>query len=198
MKKNDTLTLEVYDITNLGFGVARADGRVVFISDAVPGDTVLVRIIKLASSYAVGRVEKYITRSALRCEGRCDNSACKSCAYKALSYEKELELKEEGVRQVMHKAGLSDVRVAPIVGSPAEHRYRNKAQYPIALTKDGEYAIGFYAPKSHRVTEAADCPLAPTVFSEILECCRAFFKKHGISVYDETDGTGLQIGRAHV
>ena len=191
MKKNDTLTLEVYDITNLGFGVARADGRVVFISDAVPGDTVLVKIIKLASSYAVGRVERYVTRSALRCEGRCERAACKSCAYKAISYEKELQLKEEGVRQVMHKAGLGSIRVAPIVASPAEHRYRNKAQYPVSLTGNGEYAIGFYAPKSHRVTEAADCPLAPVIFSEIIEVCRAYFEKHRITVYNETDGTGL-------
>ncbi len=191
LKKNEVLTLEVYDITNLGFGVARAEGIVIFISDAVPGDTVEARIIKVASSYAVGRVEKYIRRSDMRSDGRCENGGCKSCAYKALSYEKELMHKEEGVRQIFKKAGLPEVRVAPIVGSPAERGYRNKAQYPIAMGKDGSYLIGFYAPKSHRVTEAACCPLAPECFPEILECCREFFAEKGLSVYDEQSGKGL-------
>ena len=191
LKKNDLLTLEVYDITNLGFGVARAEGQVVFISDAVPGDEVEARIIKLASSYAVGRVEKYIRRSPDRVCGRCSVAACKSCAYKAISYEKELEIKEESVRQIFKKAGLAEVKVERVVPSPATCGYRNKAQYPISMGRGGEYIIGFYAPKSHRVTEAAGCPLAPSGFEEILESCRAFFTEKGLSVYDEESGKGL-------
>jgi len=191
LKKNDVLTLEVSDITNLGFGVARAEGQVVFISDAVPGDTVETRIIKLASSYAVGRVEKYISRSEDRVEGRCGIRACKSCAYKAISYERELAIKEESVRHTFKKAGLGEVKVEHVVPSPATARYRNKAQYPISLGRDGEYLIGFYAPKSHRVTEAAGCPLAPDKFEGILESCRELFKEKRLSVYNEEDGTGL-------
>ncbi len=191
LKKNDVLVLEVSDITNLGFGVARADGQVVFISDAVPGDTVEARIIKPASSYAVGRVERYIRRSEDRVEGRCGIGACRSCAYKAISYEKELKIKEDSVRHTFKKAGLGEVKVEPVVPSPTTARYRNKAQYPIALGRDGEYLIGFYAPKSHRVAEAAGCPLAPEGFEGILESCREFFREKKLSVYDEEIGTGL-------
>ena len=56
---------------------------------------------------------------------------------------------------------------------------------------NGDYVIGFYAPKSHRVTEAADCPLAPEIFAIILDTVRAYLKKHSISVYDEETGKGL-------
>lgn len=191
MKKNCVFTAEIEDITNLGFGVCKVDGEVVFISNTVPGDRVRAKVIKSASSYAVARVEEYLSPSPLRCEGRCENSRCTACAYKLLSYEKECELKEEGVRQVFRKAGLSDIEVLPLIPSPITARYRNKAQYPIAKAKDGEYLIGFYAPKSHRVTEAADCPLAPAVFKEINECLRGFFGKHSLSVYDEESGEGL-------
>ena len=59
------------------------------------------------------------------------------------------------------------------------------------MSKDGEYIIGFYVPKSHRVTEARNCPLAPPIFAEILDTLAAFFKKHEISVYDEESGKGL-------
>ncbi len=190
-KKNDVFTSEIIDITNLGFGVAKVGGAVVFVSGAVPGDVAEIRIIKVDKSYYVGRVERFLTLSRRRVEGRCDNMKCASCAYKCLDYSYEKELKEESVRQIFKKSGLSDVKIAPIVGSPTECGYRNKAQYPIARDKGGEYIIGFYAPKSHRVTEAADCPLAPEIFSGILEELRGFFKKYGLSVYDEQSGEGL-------
>ena len=151
MKKNEILTLKIEDITNLGFGVAKASGVVVFISDAVPGDIVEAKIIKVSSSYAVARVEKYIEPSAERVE-RCANKACKSCAYKNIGYAQEKRIKEDGVRADFIKAGLSEVEVMPLVGSPRESEYRNKAQYPISSDGKGGYKIGFYAPKSHRVT----------------------------------------------
>jgi 23S rRNA (uracil1939-C5)-methyltransferase len=69
--------------------------------------------------------------------------------------------------------------------------YRNKAQYPVSRDKDGKYHIGFYAPKSHRVTDAVDCPLAPDVFTDILREVRDFLAKHSISTYDEESGEAL-------
>ena len=191
LKKNDCFTAEITDITNLGFGVCKLNGQVVFVSGALPGDVAKIKIIKVGSSFLVGRVEEFLTLSDKRVDGRCDNALCRSCAYKCLSYEYEKELKEESVRQIFKKAGLSEVEIASLVGSPSEKCYRNKAQYPISRGKNGEYLIGFYAPKSHRVTEAADCPLAPEIFGEILEELRAFFAKHSISVYDEQSGEGL-------
>ncbi len=191
LKKNDVLKLNIEDITNLGFGVAKHEGQVIFVSGTVPGDVIEGRVIKINSSYAVARVERMLTSSDKRCEGRCHISACHSCAYKELDYSHELSIKEDGVRQIFKKSGLDEVRVLPIVASPEGRAYRNKAQYPISRDKYGEYVIGFYAPKSHRVTEAADCPLAPLVFSEILDTLRAFFKKYSLSVYNEESGEGL-------
>ena len=164
LKKNEVFTAEITDITNLGFGVAKQDGEVVFVSGAVPGDVCKIKVIKSSTSFCVGRVEEYISYSKKRVTGRCDNAACKSCAYKCIGYDSEKALKEESVRQIFKKCGLPEVDVLPLVGSPKERGYRNKAQYPISLDKDGNYLIGFYAPKSHRVTEAANCPLAPAPF----------------------------------
>ena len=55
MKKNDLFTTEIVDITNLGFGVAKCDGEVVFVSDAVTGDVVRIKIIKSSSSFSITR-----------------------------------------------------------------------------------------------------------------------------------------------
>ena len=190
MKKNDTFRVKIDSITNLGFGVTRCDGVVTFISGAVPSDIVEVKIIKVMPSYAVGRVEKYIEYSSDRAT-RCENSQCQSCAYKNISYEEELRIKREDVIADFKKEGLSDIEICHVTPSPKESEYRNKAQYPIAMNKDGEYAVGFFAPKSHRVTEARYCPLSPSVFGEIIDELCEYFKENSLSVYNEENGAGL-------
>ncbi len=190
LKKNQILDVEIIDITNLGFGVAKADGEVIFISDTVPGDRVQVKVIKVASNYAVGKAEKYLSLSNKRAE-RCENRLCKACAYKNITYAHEAKLKEESVRQTFKKAGLPEVKIGDIITSPSTCAYRNKAQYPISRDKNGDYQIGFFAPKSHRVTDAVDCPLAPKIFANILREAREFFKKFDLSTYDEESGNGL-------
>ncbi len=190
LKKNDVLTLEITDITNLGFGVARHMGQIIFVSGAVTGDICEAKTIKVNKSYAIARAEKIISPSLHRCASNCTYS-CKSCAYKELSYEYELSIKENTIRGDFLAEGLSEIKVMPTVPSPKLSEYRNKAQYPISKTKDGEYIIGFFAPKSHRVFEAAACPLAPKIFGEINEALRAFFKEKNYTVYDEESGNGL-------
>ena len=191
LKKNQTIELDIIDITNLGFGVGKHEGEVVFVSGAVTGERILAKIIKVSSSFAVGRLERLLSPSEYRTDDRCQNRACQSCAYKCISYSHECEIKTENVRSCFKKCGLDGVGIAKLISSPQTAHYRNKAQYPISLTPQGEYQIGFFAPKSHRVTEAASCPLSPAPFSEILEELRAYFKKHSISVYNEESGEGL-------
>ena len=188
-KKNQMVRITIDDITDLGFGVGRLDGVVVFVSDTVPGDVIEAKIIKVNSSYLVARVEKYIEKSDRRVTGRCSECACKSCAYKNISYADESKLKEEGVRRLFSTSSLAGISTAPITVSPSELRYRNKAQYPIALI-NGEYKVGFFAPKSHRVTPVEDCPLTPEVFSDIVELLKKYFAEKSLSVYDETMGEG--------
>ena len=191
LKKNQLLTLCVEDITNLGFGVAKVEGAVVFISGAVPGDTVRVRIIKEASSYYIARLEELITPSDIRVSGRCDSAKCRACAYREIDYAHELSIKQGTVKAAFAKAGLPEVFISDAKGSPKLSGYRNKAQYPISKNASGEYVIGFYAPKSHNVCEAAHCPMAPEIFGDILEELRGFFKEYSLSVYNEATGEGL-------
>ena len=189
-KKNQTVKVEINDITDLGFGVGRVDGAVIFVSDTVPGDVIEAKIIKVNNTYLVGRAEKYIKKSTRRVTDRCTERACKSCAYKNISYTDEAALKEEGVRRLFSSSALAGISTAPVTVSPNATRYRNKAQYPITVV-DGEYRVGFFAPKSHRVTPLDDCPLTPRIFSEICREACEFFKENQISVYDEQSGQGL-------
>ncbi|MBQ7356966.1 MAG: 23S rRNA (uracil(1939)-C(5))-methyltransferase RlmD [Clostridia bacterium] len=191
LKKNQNITLKIEDITNLGFGVGRYGGEVVFVSDTVPLDEVECTIIKPYKSYSIARPTRYIKYSPDRCDSRCQSKLCRACSYKHLSYERECEIKRSSVVSAFNKVGLPEVEVGELIPSPSLTSYRNKAQYPISRGKGGEYIIGFFAPKSHRVAEACDCPLAPSVFSDILKSLKEFFKANDLSVYDEESGKGL-------
>ncbi len=191
LQKNSIHEIRVTDQNNLGFGVGRVDGMVVFIGGAVDGDLVRARIIRTASGYAVARVEELLEASPYRIEPLCSAAGCGGCAYRAVSPAHEAALKTARVRDAFRKHGLADVEILPLLAGEKRYGYRNKAQYPVAEDRDGNIKIGFYAPKSHRVVEAAACPLGDPRFAPVLETVRRLAKEYGIRPYREEDGSGL-------
>ena len=192
IRKNETCEIEITDLNNLGYGVGRIGDLVVFVAGAVDGDRIEAKIIKVAKNYAVGRLEKILSPSPHRLPvpDPCPARGCGGCAYRAITYAHELELKRGAVKAAFRRAGLSDATVLPVLSTGKTEGYRNKAQYPVTGTPDAP-VIGFYAPKSHRAADARRCPLQPTVFGEILDAIAALMGKYGIAPYDEESGTGL-------
>ncbi|MBE6535763.1 MAG: 23S rRNA (uracil(1939)-C(5))-methyltransferase RlmD [Ruminococcaceae bacterium] len=192
MKKGDILELDVTDINNLGCGIGRADGKVVFVKGAVTGDRVRTIIIKDNKSYAVGRLDAVISPSAHResVEFCTAPLSCGGCVYRHVSYEHELTVKKNHVRAAFDKAGLSDVTVLDVVGTMQTNGYRNKAQYPVIKTKNGMRS-GFYASKTHTVIPVDNCSIQNPIFADITSVVCELCDKLGISAYDELSGKGL-------
>lgn len=192
MKKNECFDVEITDMNFLGFGIAKVDGCVLFVSGAVTGDTARVRVIKVCRTYAVARTERILVPSKHRVEDGCAvSAACGGCAFRCVDYAYERTLKEASVRQSFVRQGLREVDVAPLAGDGRVDRYRNKAQYPVRRAADGKLAVGFFAAKSHRVLACADCPLQNPAFALIVAEIRAFCEAHEIPAYDEETGHGL-------
>ena len=191
LSKNQQLSLEIESVNHLGFGVARHGGMVVFVSGAVEGEVVQARIIKVAKTYAIAKAEAILTPSPHRITPLCQTVGCGGCVYGSVSLAHENEAKKEGVRSAFYRAGLPEAQVEDTVFVGERYHYRNKAQYPVSKDRSGAVRIGFFAPKSHRVVEAASCPLQPKEFAEILETTRGFLQKYNISIYDETKKEGL-------
>ncbi len=192
MKKNDVLIAKIEGINNLGFGIARVEGQVVFVSGAADGDEAEIRIILVRKSYAVARIERLLSPSPYRLsEPFCYASACGGCAYAAITYARERFFKEESVRYAFIKAGLPDTEIRPLLSTEETKHYRNKAQFAVAPDKNGEVAIGFFAPKSHRLVPAIDCPLQDEAFAPILRTLYDFCHSYHIKPYVEENHSGL-------
>ena len=192
MKKGDTVSLAITDVNNLGCGVGRLEGKVVFVKGAVTGDTVTATVIKDNKSFAVAKLESVTVSSPLReRESFCSAPlSCGGCVYRHVTYAHEKEIKYNHVRSAFDKVGLSDVTVLPVMSTEKIRGYRNKAQYPVTATKSGMRS-GFYASKTHKVIPTDCCSIQAEDFGEITaEVCR-LCDSLGISAYDELSGKGL-------
>ena len=193
IKKNEIVELSITDINNLGAGVSHLeDGRVVFVRGAVTGDKIKAKIIKINTNFVVARLEEIVQVSAFRDkECFCNASeSCGGCVYRHITYEHEKDIKKNYVKHAFVKAGLSEIVINDVHSTNKTRAYRNKAQYPFAMTKNGVVA-GFYASKTHNVVPAFDCSLQPNIFGQILRVVCDFANKNNLTVYDEESGKGL-------
>lgn len=185
VNKNQKLKLNIIDMNNDGYGIAKVDGEVVFVPYTLPGEEVEATIINTKNKFAIAKADRIISPSAHRVEGKCPYfGKCGGCSLQHLSYEKQLEFKTKLVKDTLKKFGNINVDVLPCVASP-QWRYRNKN----ALPANG--SLGMYRKNSHNVIEIEDCLIAQKWFPTLLKVVKDFIKKYDISLYDEEKKSGL-------
>lgn len=191
VKKNETVALEITDMSHEGSGVARHEGMAVFVPETAVGDQITARVVKVNKTYCYGRVEEISVPSPDRIEPDCPVSRrCGGCVFRHVSYDAELRYKQRFVQQNLARIGGLTLECEPILPSPMTEGYRNKAQYPIRLQK-GKLCAGFFAPRSHEVVDCHFCRLQPQIFGELLERVLAFCEEMKIPAYDEGTGKGV-------
>ena len=195
-QKNDLVTVAIEDIGTEGEGIGRVDGFTLFVKDAVVGDVVEARITKAKKQYAYARLEKVLTSSPFRIQPKCPyHRQCGGCQIQALAYDKQLEYKQQKVRNnLIRIGGFSsdeiDRVMEPIIGMEKPYRYRNKAQYPVGTDREGHMVTGFYAGRTHTIIPSTECYLGAEENREILEILIAHMEKYHISAYNEETGKG--------
>jgi len=174
-KKNDIIELNIVDITNDGEGVGKSDSFVWFVKDAIPGDVIKARVMKLKKSYGYARLESVITPSKDRVLPRCPKArACGGCTLQSMEYAAQLRFKRNKVKNNLVRIGgfdedyIEDI-LGETIGMEVPWRYRNKAIVPVGTNKDGELVYGFYASHSHNIIQCDDCLLQPEEFKDILK-----------------------------
>ena len=197
MNKNDLFELTITDMGTDGEGIGKYEGMTFFVRDAVISDVILARAMKLKKNYGYARVEKIITPSPDRVEPECpQHRRCGGCQIQVLSYEKQLEYKENKIKNaLMRIGGFSkeelDAVMEPVVGMEYPYRYRNKAQFPVGYDKDGNVVTGFYAARTHCIIPVEDCLLGVEENKEILALIREWMEEYRIPPYDEKTGNGM-------
>ena len=195
MEKNQEFIVTIEDMNEDGAGVGKVDGYIWFVKDAVIGDVVRAKAMKMKKSYGFARLMEVMEPSASRVIPSCPVARqCGGCQLQAMSYEEQLKFKERKVMNNLIRIGKFDedeIHMLPIMGMEEPWRYRNKAQFPFGKDKDGNVIAGFYAGRTHAIVEAEDCLLGVEENREILDIVKRFMKEMKIEPYDELSHKGL-------
>lgn len=197
IKKNDIFTVQITDTGTEGEGIGKIAGFTLFVKDTVIGDTVQVKVMKAKKNYAYAKLEKVLVPSPFRVQPPCAfHRQCGGCQLQSLSYEKQLEFKQNKIRNNLVRIGgfdpeKIDACMEPIIGMEDPWHYRNKAQFPFGYDKEENVVTGFYAGRTHTIIPNTDCALGVKENKEILEIILAYMKKYAVSAYEETTGKGL-------
>ena len=193
MNKNEEFDLKIEDMSITGEGIGKVDGFPLFVKDALIGDLIHAKVIKLKKNYGYARLLRIIEPSDKRVEPLCLLSRqCGGCQIQALSYQEQLKFKERMVENNLGRiGGFTQIPLRPIIGMENPYRYRNKAQFPIGTDKNGEVTAGFYAGRTHDIIPNLDCILGVKENKTILETVLHYMKREGVSAYNEQTGKGM-------
>ncbi len=195
VKKNDEYIVTIEDMGSEGEGVGKIDGYTVFVKDALPGEKARIKITKAGKSFGYGRLMEVLEPSEYRVEPRCPIARkCGGCQIQEMSYEAQLAFKEKKVQSNLERIGKippSQYQMCTIIGMEEPYNYRNKAQYPVGLDKDGRIIMGFYAGRTHSIIPCENCDIGDRINSEILAIVKSHMEEYNIQPYDEETHKGV-------
>ncbi len=168
------IELTVDSLTNLGAGVGRIDGWVVFVAYALPGERVRARVFRNDKSFSQADLVEVVEPSADRVAARCPLFGdCGGCQYQHLAYERQLEWKSRQVAELLrHMAGVEHP-VNACHPSPVAWGYRSKITPHFNGPRGGEIGpIGFKG-LGNRIVDVAECPITMEAINEALPEVRA-------------------------
>ena len=173
IRKNTVHTLDITGYTAEGMGVARLEGRVVFVPFTVQGERWKVRLEKVNKTVAWGRGMEPLLLSPYRIEPDCPlYGRCGGCQFRHMTYAEELRAKSQRIADALERVGHVKLDLPPVLGAEDPDRYRNKVQFPVSQGKHG-LAVGYYRARTHEVLDAPDCPLQPEAVRRRPSCTRA-------------------------
>lgn len=193
MKKNEEYIVDIIDNGYEGEGIAKIDNFTIFIPGSIKGEKVKVVIVKVTTSFAYGKILEILEKSENRIENiDCSTyKRCGGCNLRHINYEKTLELKKNIVQNLVNKNLKTKLEIKNTIGMENPFNYRNKAQYPVGIDKNGNPVIGVFANRTHEVIEIKECMIQNKQAENIAKYICEFAKENNISVYNEKNGNGL-------
>jgi len=168
MKKNDVVVGVCSDYSAQGFGVVKIDGFCVFVKGLLLEEKARIKLVSLKKTYGYGIIEELLEVSKHRVEEKCRiASICGGCQLQHMSYEAQLQFKQNQMESLFERNGF-DIVINPILAAKEEWRYRNKVQVPFGEDKDGHLTYGFYRSHSNEIIPFEDCLVQSKTSNELL------------------------------
>lgn len=192
LKKNEIVEVVIEDLSHQGSGITKVDGFVFFVENALPGERITMRVLKLNKKIGFGKVEEYLEKSPHRNED-LDIAYLRTgiADFGHLVYDQQLLFKAKQVKDNLYKtAGINSVEVLPTIGMEEPYAYRNKAQVPVRRV-NGQLETGFFRKNSHDLLPISDFYIQDKEIDKLILFVRDLLRRYEVSPYDEKEKTGL-------
>ncbi|MDA3903844.1 MAG: 23S rRNA (uracil(1939)-C(5))-methyltransferase RlmD [Desulfuromusa sp.] len=170
--------LTVETMVNGGAGLARYEGRVVFIPHVAVGDVVLCRVTKVKKHFLEAEINEMLQPSPQRRQPECPVAGeCGGCQWQHLAYSEQLQWKESLFRETLtRQCGTNPDKILPIVPAADEWNYRSRVQIKCS-NPNATFVTGFYRPKSHSVISIDRCPIIAPELNTLLAHLRKLINR---------------------
>lgn len=192
VKKNEEYIVDIIDNGFEGEGIAKIDNFTIFIPNSIKGEKVKILIVKVLSSHAFGKVIEFIQKSENRIESDCKTyKRCGGCSLRHIQYAETLNMKRNAVQSLVNKTLQTKIKVEETLGMENPYHYRNKAQYPVGIDKEGKPVIGVFANRTHEIIPIGKCLIQDEQTEEIAKYIVNYIADNHISIYNENTRKGL-------
>jgi len=190
LKKNEEYIVEIIDNGFQGEGIAKIDGFIIFIPQAIKGEKIKIKILKVLTNFSYGKIIEIIEKSKDRIDTDCNTyTRCGGCNLRHMTYNKTLELKKDIVQNSINKNVKQDVNVNNVIGMENPLYYRNKLQYPLGFINK-ERVMGIYSERTHNIIPTTKCMIQNKLCQDVANYAFEYIKDNKIKVYDEETNTG--------
>ena len=200
-------SLHIEAISSEGLGIAKPEGKVVFVEAAIPGDEVSVKIVQAKKAFEQGKIIEILAPSKDRITPFCTHfGVCGGCKWQYASYEAQLSYKEEIVKSAFERlAKVTIQEVLPIAGSIQTQYYRNKLEFTFSNKKwltleqiqseDTDInrdALGFHIPRLFdKIIDIEHCYLQGGLSNEIRNYIKSYASDNQLSFYNIREHVGF-------
>lgn len=186
LKKNEEYIVDIIDNGFQGEGIAKIDGVTVFIDKAIKGERIKIKILKVQTNFAYGKIIQILEKSTNRLVEDCNTyKRCGGCNLRHIKYEETLNIKKSIVENCLYKALKRDIKVNDVIGMNNPLYYRNKLQYPVGIGKDEKIVMGVYSSRTHNIIPTEECFIQNKECQVIANDVFKFIKENNISAYNE-------------
>jgi 23S rRNA (uracil-5-)-methyltransferase RumA len=185
LKKGQVCDGVIEEVVFPNKGIIYVEGEKVIVKNGVPGQRVRFSINKKRKGKCEGRLLEVLEKSPIEKEAECEHfGACGGCTYQNLPYEKQLNMKEKQVKELLDSV-CSDYEFEGIKASPQQMEYRNKMEFSFGdEVKDGPLALGMHKRGSfHDIVTVKDCRIVDKDYNLILQCVLEYFTNKGTRFY---------------
>lgn len=196
LKTNQTLTLKIKRLGINGEGIAYYKRLIIFVTGALPNETVVARISKATPRFAEADLVKIIKKSPDRIIPPCPvYEECGGCQLQHLAYNKQLDFKKDLLRQALEKYkpdGYQDFELRDTLGMEDPWHYRNKAQFQLRKNKQtNQVEAGLYRADSHQLVPLKDCLVQEETTQKVINTVTNLLTKYDVPIYDERINAGI-------